>query len=180
MSFCTTYKRILDDNIRNIYSGPIRTADWCLRGKYSKFADIASPKLEDDKNNFQRKRIIYRFLEYLPEYRIYIPRAPAFNEASKSQINDFIQRNYHCKRSSNSRCGSSNSNTEKRKRFTDEEMRVVSARVSKSTVSSEIRNLQTKDPISSLPDIRNACQRREKQPSQRYFPEAYVRMFQKT
>lgn len=89
MAFCTTYKTILDHNIKHLYSGyptdlRFRKATFPSNFQHAR----RMPELElHQPDRFQRKH-----LDYIANYNICLPKAPAFRLFTADGVNDMVKR----------------------------------------------------------------------------------------
>jgi len=89
MAFCTTYKTILDSNIRNIYSGLPSE----IRFRIPSF----SPTIDHAKRMHELQlqppdAFDLRYLVSVPGHNVKIPRAPAFRVFSEAEVNEIVKR----------------------------------------------------------------------------------------
>ncbi|KAK3740303.1 hypothetical protein RRG08_014951 [Elysia crispata] len=87
MSFSLTFHRILDNNIRHVYSGTPLQLTYRHSSEYPNM-----DQLRQRKDNQQLKNAVLRTSEYKSEYRCLIPRAPAFRIMSRHEIEEVVAR----------------------------------------------------------------------------------------
>lgn len=89
MAFCTTYRTILDRNIRHVYSErsihrPVR------RTCFVQYLDHTNGYHEEQLKPLDK--FTARSSAYIPEYDIIIPKAPAFREMKASEVKRIVGR----------------------------------------------------------------------------------------
>lgn len=89
MAFCTSYKDILNRNIRHIYSG-LPTE---IRFRQLGFNQaIDAPKRIHEQQLRPPERFDIKFLHYHPDEGVYLPKAPAFRSFSARYVDRVVTR----------------------------------------------------------------------------------------
>jgi hypothetical protein len=178
MAFSTTHQRILDSNIRHLYSG-LPTE---IRLRKPGFKHILDPvaREREDKNRVTRK-FLCRYLEYNPKYDIEIPRAPAFRIVTRQQANAIVERvsrpTTSCKlkrdtcsrehrRQQKDMCADCELNVISRP-VSRKEMRDINRRLMTPTIATNVRNSTRPYQDFVLSNVTDACEREARPVSQR-------------
>lgn len=178
MAFSTTHQRILDNNIRHLYSG-LPTE---IRLRKPGFKHILDPvaRAREDQNRVLR-RFLDKYLEYNPEYDIEIPRAPAFRIVTKQQANAIVERvsrpTSSCKlrrdicprehqRQMKDVCADCQLNTLSRP-VSRKELCKINRRLLTPTIATNVRNSTRPYQEFVLTNVTNACEREARPVSQR-------------
>ena len=92
MAFVVTYHNLSKHNIRNIYGG--LPAELKVRTTGNNKAILPAQRVHEQmrKSGPHEKFLNERYYEYDPENEIRIPRAPAFQQLSRSQVDDIVER----------------------------------------------------------------------------------------
>ncbi|OWF55743.1 hypothetical protein KP79_PYT03533 [Mizuhopecten yessoensis] len=179
MEFCKTYHSIREHDLRHIYSGDSYTRVIRTLSKL--------PVIPQQRHGYtSTSRRGKRELEYNYQYRIYVPRAPAFEVLSRKCVNQMVDR-LHRPKTSN---GNDYETRPKHVSFDSTHNRAVTSLTSadikncserlanQQTVATEVRRcltgcIRSKSPT---PDLRSSCPRMTQSVSQRYYPRAYKRL----
>lgn len=96
--FRSTFGNISGNGLKNIYSGPERAErvdlvckESILNRKLGKRAKI----IEEVRKSAMDKKVTRRLNDYIPELKIYLPKAPAFREADDTTVNEIVDRLYN-------------------------------------------------------------------------------------
>lgn len=89
MAFCTSYKDILNRNIRHIYSGLPTEIRFRQLG-FNQTIDAAKRIHEQQLRSPERFDI--KFLHYIPEEGVFLPKAPAFRSFSARDVDKIVSR----------------------------------------------------------------------------------------
>lgn len=171
MAFSTGFPSIQQKNIRNLYSTDSlidlrikkRTASQRTVSRKPEYVNVTS-------NN---QLVTY---EYVPEYKTYIPKAPAFRTVTGNKADEISERLYNpTVRTKRSRSEVPPAKLIHRDPTTFEDQNSSVDRLIKPTVASfiRLRMRSGKERKIEVKDITNACERLNLPPSQRYFPASY-------
>ncbi|XP_060070052.1 uncharacterized protein LOC132550061 [Ylistrum balloti] len=175
MAFSTTYHHIINHDLKNIYAGN--------SGSRMQRPQAKLPVIPQHRYKHRTDPQTLVGFEYNLEYRVYVPRAPAFDILSKKYINKMVNRM---------------SKPTKRKSLADDALprhlapeftlnrsvtsfssadikRCSERLANQQTVATEVRNCLTKctKSKSEPPDMKLSCPRMTMSISQRYYPRAY-------
>lgn len=176
MAFSTGFQSVQRHNIRNLYSTNVSIEHRTMKRKMESQRKISrNNKYVSVSTNSDR--ITY---EYFPEYKAYIPKAPAFRIVSARkarEISDRLsmsrQRTFSFPTKEEEK--EPEENSLRRETSSIEIQQNSVERLNQPTVASYIRlkmSAGKKKPL-HVSEITNACDRLHLQPSQRYFPSAY-------
>ncbi|KAL3858590.1 hypothetical protein ACJMK2_008862 [Sinanodonta woodiana] len=173
MAHSVTYQSIVDNNIRNLYSG-VQTKD---QRRTRTIYSISTPfKRLLDEHKLSSDRFIGNLYEYSKEYKTRLPKAPAFRILSEDEVHKIVHRLYKPNfRQSQNRFESSQPETEtvsesliglpipsksgssklpsSDRSYSKSHLEAITNRVSKATVASDIRVKMRKNvdtPLSEL------------------------------
>lgn len=96
--FRSTYRSISLNDIRNIYSGPERASKielTCRESSLDRKLNKRDRVLEEAHKMRMERRYTERFNDYVPEYKIYLPKAPAFRETNDKNVKQIVDRLFH-------------------------------------------------------------------------------------
>lgn len=85
-------------DLRNIYSGPERASKielTCRESSLERKLNKRGRILEDAHKMLMERKYTERFNEYVPEYKIYLPKAPAFRETNDKNVKAIVDRLFH-------------------------------------------------------------------------------------
>lgn len=169
MAFSTGYQSVQKHNIRNIYSTNISLENRTMKRKVQNHRKCGKkPVYVDVKTSL----ITY---EYVPEYKAYIPKAPAFKTVSGSKATEISKRLYTPRMRTPKLETESEIKSLHPEPSSYESQNCSVDRLSQPTVASKIRLRMRSANQRKLKvtEITNACDRLNLPPSQRYFPMAY-------
>ena len=84
-----TFNDILAKNVRHVYSGPTNEIKF-RRPKHQHTLELHQRIYEEQTRPPDRLKL--RFEEYHPKFNIFLPRAPAFRQVNRSEIQDIVFR----------------------------------------------------------------------------------------
>lgn len=96
--FRSSFGNISGNGLKNIYSGPERAPRVDLACKESilnRKLEKREKMIEELRKSIMNDKVIKRLNDYVPEYKIYLPKAPAFREADDATVDDIVDRLYH-------------------------------------------------------------------------------------
>ena len=85
MEFSLTFKSILENNIRHMYSGKPVQMSYRHSSEYPNM-----DQLRQRKENQLLKNYVLRTSEYQSDYGCLVPRAPAFRLLSRHEVRSFV------------------------------------------------------------------------------------------
>ncbi|CAC5402259.1 unnamed protein product [Mytilus coruscus] len=171
MAFSTGFQSVQKHNIRNIYSTSISLENRTMKRKVDNQRKSArKPVYVDVKTN--SNFITY---EYVPEYKAYIPKAPAFRTVSGSKATEISKRLYTPRMRTPIQETESEVKSLHPEPSSYESQNCSVERLSQPTVASYIRlrMRSANERKMKVTEISKACDRLNLPPSQRYFPMAY-------
>lgn len=178
MAFSTTHQRILDSNIRHLYSG-LPTEKRLRKPGFKHILDPVARAREDQNRTF--RRFLDKYLEYNQEYDIEIPRAPAFRLVTRQQADDIVARvsrpTTSCKlkrdicprehrRQLKDLCADCELNTISRP-VSRRQLSEINRRLMTPTIATNVRNSTRPYQEFVLTNVTNACEREARPVSQR-------------
>ncbi|KAK3088657.1 hypothetical protein FSP39_022008 [Pinctada imbricata] len=179
MAFNTTYHRLLDNNIRHIYSGlptDLRFRQPGFRQKLNPASRCVELQRRPP-DRFERK-----FLQYDEKYDINIPRAPALRTVSRAEADAIVTRVSRPTTSSKLRrdtCSREETRQQKDscvlctyhalpRPVSRKELRDITNRLMTPTISANIRNRTRTRRDFVITDVTESCARVASTPSMRY------------
>ena len=96
--FRSTYRSISLNDLRNIYSGPERASKielTCRESSLDRKLTKRDRLLEETHKMLMERKYTERFNEYVPEYKTYLPKAPAFRETNDKNVKEIVERLFH-------------------------------------------------------------------------------------
>lgn len=186
MAFAVTYYSLSKNNIRNLYSGLPVDIKW--RTYSNKKSLVPTQRINEQINNStpHEKFLSERYLEYDPDNKISIPRAPAFRSLSRSRVDEIVSRlsqptvskrrrasdlcEWEAKRSfvdSYRKCRAVSARPQASKRNVDE----ITDRLSLPTETMKVRTSSRSIRDYSQPEVRYSCERCTLTPSGRFAKE---------
>lgn len=178
MAFSTTHQRILDSNIRHLYSG-LPTEIRLRKPGFKHILDPVARAREDQNRTF--RRFLDKYLEYNQEYDIEIPRAPAFRLVTRQQADAIVERvsrpTTSCKlkrdicprehrRQLKDLCADCELNTISRP-VSRRQLSEINRRLMTPTIATNVRNSTRPYQEFVLTNVTNACEREARPVSQR-------------
>ncbi|KAK7505051.1 hypothetical protein BaRGS_00003621 [Batillaria attramentaria] len=159
MAFSLTFRGILDNNIRHVYSGMPVQMSYRHSTEYPNM-----DQLRQRRENQQLKDYVLRTSEYQSDYQCLIPRAPAFRLLSRHEVDEIVQRVGRPTASATPRAGATSDNRamqQKEKsnpkymglrKVSREEMDEIVQRLCRPTTMSTIRE-QRPQHLSAMPEV---------------------------
>lgn len=183
MAFTVTYHNLAKNNIRNLYSGLPAEVKW-RQPAFEKVLLPAQRANEQVRRSAPEEKFIKeRYCEYDPEYEIRIPRAPAFRQLNRAQVDQIVVR-LSVPTVSKRRRASDISDREAKQCLVEgrrkcqtisagsflsrKQIDDITERVSLPTVSANVRkNLRCRRQF-SVPEVRESCEKCGLSPSTRF------------
>ncbi|CAG2220341.1 unnamed protein product [Mytilus edulis] len=134
--FRSTYGSISLKDLKNIYSGPERVNRIelaCQESKLNRKLEKREKMIEEVNKMTFEKRYRKRLNDYVPEFKTYLPKAPAFREADNTQVDEIVGRLYKTQerrpRKSAKSCDSKQSRSSNKLTYSDSELNMVYERL---------------------------------------------------
>ncbi|XP_060557503.1 uncharacterized protein LOC132717933 [Ruditapes philippinarum] len=186
MAFVVTYHNLSKHNIRNLYGGLPAEIKWRTTSNSKSIVPAQRVHEQMRKSAPHEKFLNERYYEYDPENEIRIPRAPAFQQLSRSRVDEIVDR-LSRPTVSKRRRASEVCEREARRAFieTCRKCRALSAQPKASrqradeiterlilpTVTSNVRKSMRSLGEFDVPEVRDACDKCSLTPSNRFAKE---------